>query len=393
MEEEGEAKEEQTSAEDDEVLTIPTALDRLRAPDPNFTKLSIPRRYTMMALLYEQAKTAASKSDGEAARAHIMDREPLLAEARERKKAMFRAESAADAEMIQLGQLKALSGAIKTSSVLQILQLFDCGIRPSGVAILVEGIGKCVSLTELDLSFNALGDYGGEHVAQILESHRCSALVTLKLSRCDIRERGTQALAVRARRGPMRFRPLTLFGITLSIVTPKLNLPQINGGWNTQKVRTHTHTRTHIHTHVHTHTQVLAFIHHELGGTLPHTTRAAPVAQIGKTRAEVEAEEAAKAQALADAQDASRKAAAAHLTAMEALERAKQIGKAQQDAATEVADAAALVALTAAKALISPEMVECFEQWDQAFERHFLDIQGKTYQEWQDSIIQFVDIP
>ena len=81
------------------------------------------------------------------------------------------------------------------------------------------------------------------------------------------------------------------------------------------------------------------------------------------------------------------------MTAMEALERAKQIGKAQQDAATEVADAAALVALTAAKALISPEMVQCFEQWDQAFERDFLHIEGKTYQEWQDSIIQFVDIP
>lgn len=356
------------------MLGIPAVLDRLRAHDPGFIRLSISRKYTMMSTLYEQAKDAAKKADSTVARAHIMNREPLQAEALERKKAMFRAESAADAEMIQLSELKALSGAIKTSNILQMLQLFDCGIRASGMSILVEGLVRCASLTELDLSFNALDDAGGEHVAKVLESHRCSALVTLRLNRCEIRQRGTQALAVRVRRGPLRVRPLTLFGITLSIVTPKLNLPQISGsGWSTQKV--------------------LAFVHHELGGTLPHATRAAPVVQIGKTRGEVEAEEAAKAQGLADAQDASRKAAAAHLMAMEALEVAKQIGKVQQDAATQVADSAAVVALNAATVLISPEMIECFEQWDQAFERDFLDIEGKTYQQWQDSIIQFIDIP
>ena len=65
----------------------------------------------------------------------------------------------------------------------------------------------------------------------------------------------------------------------------------------------------------------------------------------------------------------------------------------QQNAATQVAEAAAVVALNAATALMSPEMIECFEQWDQAFERDFLDIEGKTYQQWQDSIIQFIDIP
>jgi hypothetical protein len=367
-------KEEKSTTAGDEVLGIPAVLDRLRAHDPGFIRLSISRKYTMMSTLYEQAKDAAKKADSTVARAHIMNREPLQAEALERKKAMFRAESAADAEMIQLSELKALSGAIKTSNILQMLQLFDCGIRASGMSILVEGLVRCASLTELDLSFNALDDAGGEHVAKVLESHRCSALVTLRLNRCEIRQRGTQALAVRVRRGPLRVRPLTLFGITLSIVTPKLNLPQISGsGWSTQKV--------------------LAFVHHELGGTLPHATRAAPVVQIGKTRGEVEAEEAAKAQGLADAQDASRKAAAAHLMAMEALEVAKQIGKVQQDAATQVADSAAVVALNAATVLISPEMIECFEQWDQAFERDFLDIEGKTYQQWQDSIIQFIDIP
>ena len=78
------------------------------------------------------------------------------------------------------------------------------------------------------------------------------------------------------RRGPLRPEPLTIDGVTLSVVAPKLNVPKLPSGWNSKKI--------------------LAFIHHELGGSLGGGDLAEgdKVVMIGRTREQVEAEAAAK---------------------------------------------------------------------------------------------------
>jgi hypothetical protein len=276
--------------QDQSHLAIPKALDRLRAKDKSFTKLHINRTATMIASLFERASTIASKAEGEAARAHIMDREPLLVVAKEKKKAMFKAEANLEAVCLKLGELRALGAALDVTTILTELKLFDCGIRASGCKTLClgdknqkrVGLINCVSLKEIDLSFNLLEDDGGEHVAHVLGSKNCSALGTVKLNRCGIRERGTLALAKGARKGPLRAHPLILFGVTLSIVVPQLHLPELAGGWNTQSI--------------------LAFFHHENGGVVGDEPFK-PIAVIGRTKEELEAEAMATAEILCAQQE------------------------------------------------------------------------------------------
>ena len=86
------------------------------------------------------------------------------------------------------------------------------------------------------------------------------------------------AIAVGARQGPLRAHPLVLFGVTLSLVTPQLNLPSLVGGWNTQKI--------------------LAFFHHEHGGKVRDAGSFKLTAVAGRTKEEAEAEAAAAAEQL-----------------------------------------------------------------------------------------------
>ena len=292
---EGDGDEEQDTKDDASELAIPRALERLRAKDESFTKLLINRQSSMMASLSERAIVIAAKAEGEAQRAHIMDREPLLVVAKEKKRAMNRAEAALEAECIKIGELRALGAALQMTRLLTELKLFDCGIRASGCKVLClgdrgeqdksrVGLVNCVSLKILDLSFNALDDDGAEHLAQVLASKRCSALATVKLNRCGIHERGMLAIAIGARLGPLRAHPLVLFGVTLALVTPQLHLPNLAGGWNTQKL--------------------LAFFHHEHGGEVGDVVSSfKPTAVVGRTKEEVETEAAAAAGQLRAAQE------------------------------------------------------------------------------------------
>jgi hypothetical protein len=259
-----------------------------------------------------------------------------------------------------------LSAALAVNTILTELKLFDCAIEAPGTDVLLKGLKLNRSLQEVDLSFNTICDDGGETLARLLESQYSSSLTSLKLCHCGIQTRGALALAVGVRHGPLRASPLVLYGVPLAPVAPKLNLPQLPGGWNTQKI--------------------LAFFHHELGGVISEN-HSAPVVTIGKTKEQVEAEAKAIADELANKQLASRNAAKKYREESVALAKAKQVGKDQESAAKLLTDAAAAASVVAATLLLTPEMIKEFENWNQAFERDFLEINGISYQQWQDSVI------
>jgi hypothetical protein len=107
---------------------IPGVVERIQAPDETFTELSIPRNYTLMAGMLERATITASRARDEANRAPLIDREPLLEVAKQRKIAVYKAEEAAEAERFSIRQCKDLASAIANTRCDQTLFLGESSI-------------------------------------------------------------------------------------------------------------------------------------------------------------------------------------------------------------------------------------------------------------------------
>ena len=356
-------------------VAISDVVQRLRDHDETFTEVAVTRKFSLMRSVAEAAKTSMQKAVEQLSHAGPLELDQMQELAAMRKLAMYRAHDAADAERIGTKQCSVLSRALAQSCIVKQLQLYDCGFRSPECKLLCNGLRHCVSLESLDLSFNFIGDEGAQSIAEVLESKKCAALTSIRVIRCGITETGTFALVANGvRRGQLRARPVTLDGVALSVVAPKLNLPKLRGGWNSKKM--------------------LAFLHHELGGDIVHFEE--PKATIGRTREDIDREIAGMRAAVEANRAASRKAADDYFHAARTLAQALQRGPEEGRAASKFADECALAAIQAATRLLSPEVLTLFETWDKEFERTFANVStelglppGQSYQGWLDSMILF----
>uniref|UniRef100_A0AAV2LPJ4 Uncharacterized protein n=1 Tax=Knipowitschia caucasica TaxID=637954 RepID=A0AAV2LPJ4_KNICA len=76
---------------------------------------------------------------------------------------------------------------------LMILRLSACELTSSACEYLGKALKLFITLKELDLSYNSIGDEGMKHLASGLESLMCQ-LETLKLSQCNIKRKGVYHL-------------------------------------------------------------------------------------------------------------------------------------------------------------------------------------------------------
>ncbi|XP_056335757.1 NACHT, LRR and PYD domains-containing protein 3-like [Danio aesculapii] len=108
--------------------------------------------------------------------------------------------------------VKRLSDGLKDPHCkLKILRLTDCTITDEGCADLASALKLNSHLTELDLTWNTLGDSGVKRLSDGLKDPHCK-LEKLRLSRCKVREEGCAALASALKSNPDHLRKLDLTG-------------------------------------------------------------------------------------------------------------------------------------------------------------------------------------
>jgi Ran GTPase-activating protein (RanGAP) involved in mRNA processing and transport len=127
-----------------------------------------------------------------------------------------------------------LVAALKVTSTLTSLDLKDCGITSVDVAHLSEGVGKSVSLATLILKDNRIGDSGAQALGVALAA--TSTLTSLNLGLCGITAADTVPLAEGVRQGPPRRVLLTMYGVDLDWVAAQVGLGYTAGGLDADKV-------------------------------------------------------------------------------------------------------------------------------------------------------------
>ncbi|KAI5617326.1 NACHT, LRR and PYD domains-containing protein 12 isoform X1 [Silurus asotus] len=108
------------------------------------------------------------------------------------------------------------SGVTCISSVLEnprcklgTLRLCNCGVSVEGCAALTSALSSNLSLRELDLSNNTIGDSGVKVLSALLENpHSC--LAKLRLGKCGVTDGGCAALSSALRSNPSHLRELSL---------------------------------------------------------------------------------------------------------------------------------------------------------------------------------------
>ncbi|KAI5094250.1 NACHT, LRR and PYD domains-containing protein 12 isoform X1 [Silurus meridionalis] len=108
------------------------------------------------------------------------------------------------------------SGVTCISSVLEnplcklgTLRLCNCGVSVEGCAALTSALSSNLSLTELDMSNNNVGDSGVKVLSVVLENPH-SSLAKLRLGKCGVTDGGCAALSSALRSNPSHLRELSL---------------------------------------------------------------------------------------------------------------------------------------------------------------------------------------